>query len=109
MYIGQLALKGLVAHTAWERRGGDKGVFCVEVIAKSSTATLDIDIEHKKLEEVDSAATDLANTIAVSSVTVGNARNTEFKPLWRWKLVVTGSNTYDWVHFRLLAAQWERN
>jgi len=70
-----------------------------------ATATL----QHKKVEDADSAATNQGSTLAVSTVTVGNARNTDFKPLWRYRLVITGTNTYDWIHFRLLAPQWERS
>ena len=106
--LGTTLFKGITVYTEWERSLANNATHLVQAIAVSG-ATITATLQHKKVEDADSAATNQGSTVAVSTVTVGNARNTDFKPLWRYRLVITGTNTYDWIHFRLLTPQWERS
>ena len=112
MFIGPLLLKGLVASTGWEPRGGDKGVFGVELLDKSSTATLDVAIEHKNEADPDSAATTLASFTQMTTTGVGTKDATGgAKQLVRLKLTVDSSQETpdDWVIVDVLATSWRKN
>ena len=112
MYIGQLALKGLVAYSAWTRPDGDKGVFCVELISKSSTATLDVDVQHKNQADPDSSAATVASFTQITAAGVGIKEVTAgFKELIRLKFTVGSSldAADDWAVFDVMATSWRKN
>jgi hypothetical protein len=111
MFIGQLALSGLVAYSAWFPRGADKGTFLCELISKSSTGTLDIDIEHKNATDADSAATVAGSFTQITATGVAPKEITAgFKELVRYKFTVgSGGTADDWVIFQMLDPSWRRN
>ena len=64
MYIGQFVMCGVVGYSPWFPRGADKGTFLCELIAKSTSGTLDIDVEHKNPTDSDGSASACATSEA---------------------------------------------
>lgn len=108
MIIGVTIHKGLTAYSPWFPRMGNAATFAGECIGVSG-ATNTITIQTKNESDTDSSATDKTPTVALSSAGVQTARVTDLKELVRFKYVVTGTNNYDWIHFRMLPPAWENN
>lgn len=107
MIIGVTIHNGLTAYSPWFPRQGDAATFAAECIGVSG-ATNTITVQTKNMDEADSAATG-SSTIALSSAGTSTVRVASLKELVRFKYVVTGTNSYDWIHFRVLAPSWETN
>jgi hypothetical protein len=111
MYIGQFVMVGVVTYSPWFPRGADKGTFLCELISKSATGTLDIDVQHKNRTDNDAAAAVAGSFTQITSTGVATKEITAgFKELVRFKFTVgTGGATDDWVIFQMLDTAWRRN
>ena len=112
MIIGVTIHNGLTAYSPWFPRQGNAATFAMEVIGISG-ATLTVTVHTKNTEDADNSGTQAATGGSFSAVTTAPQqpvkRNYDLKELVRFQYVVTGSNAYDWVHFRMLPPAWEKN
>lgn len=94
-------------YSPWMSRQGDCVRLTVELVDAVETKVV---VQTKNMEDIDSAATDLANATASSNpVTV---RATGVKELVRYKVITNPSSEmfgFDTGHVRCLDPQWEQN
>jgi len=104
--------------TPWAGRGGNAAVFVADIIALNLTASgftpkVVITVQTKNSEDVDSTTTsqDVGSfaDITGSSPTPPTKYLSEFKELYRYKIVVKGDPGVDWVHMRMLTPSWLPN
>jgi len=104
--LGVTLFKGITVYTAWSPRRGNNATFPIDAVAVSN-ATLTATIQHRQIDATDASITDLGTTVSATTAGIATARNTDLKELWRYKLAITGTNDYDWIHFKLPQPQWE--
>lgn len=110
MIIGQTLLAGTYL-SPWFPRQGDAAVFSAEVIALGASASLQVGIQTKNSEDVDSAPLPsgtgtLGLTNSMTTTGVGTVAVTGMKELVRFYYLVGATN---WVHFRVLPPSWRNN
>jgi hypothetical protein len=107
MIIGTMLMKmnGLACYSPTFGRGGNAAVFTCEVLDISgSSPTLDIDVEHKNVE--DTAWTSLVAFSQITSVGLKTAEDTGVKEQLRFKYPVGGTPATNAVYFNMLAPVW---
>lgn len=112
MIIGRTVLNGLTCYSPWFPRQGDGATLAVEIMGRSG-AGLDLTVETKNDDEVDrSAVAATAVSAFPASITttgVTTADYESFREVVRLRVDVSGGNTYDGVHLRILSPSWLRN
>ena len=87
-------------------RGGLGAVFSCEVLQVAGTSpTLDIDVEHKKVE--DTAYTTLGSFAQFTTADLKTLSATAIKEQLRFKYTVGGGTATAAVHFNMLAPVWK--
>lgn len=114
MFEAQILNKGCTIFSPWFPRQSDSARFTLEVVAVSG-ATITVSVFTKNSEDggdgTDSDSAGSPTRITGSSVgrttTEWLSRGTiSLHDLVRYKFVVTGTNNYDWVLFRMLPPVW---
>jgi hypothetical protein len=85
-------------------RGGLAAVFSCEVLLVATAGTLDIDIEHKNIE--DTAFTTLGSFTQFAAAGVDIKNLAGIKEEVRFKYTVGGTQAYSFVHFNMMAPAW---
>lgn len=111
MIIGQTVFGGTY-FSPWFPRRGDAAVFSAEVIALAASGTLQMGVQTKNSEDVDTAPSGASSgtlgvTNAIVGTTVGTVSVVGMKELVRFFYLVSG--TTQWVHFRVLPPAWRMN
>ena len=106
MVVGTTLMKltGAAYYSPSFGRGGNAAVFGCEALIVSSGASLDIDVEHKNVEDTTWASKGSFTTI--SAVGVSTKDLSGLKEQIRFKYVVNGATATDAVHFNMLAPAW---
>jgi hypothetical protein len=103
--IGELLFKSTTAvYTGMTSRGGYAGEFYVDVLQLESSATVDIDIEHKNFNE-DTWAT-AASFTQISTATRHQKAASDLRQEVRLKVTVSGS-AGAWVRVLFLPPVWK--
>ena len=110
MIIGQTLMKASVPYySAWFPREGNAATFVLDCLGISG-ASLTVNVMHKNYGDIDYPVDQVAGAFsAVSATGTSTRRLTGLKELIRFEYNVVGSNSYDWVHFRMLRPAWEAN
>ena len=112
-----------VLYSPWFPRGGDYGIFTLELVGVggSGTPTLTIALLHKNASDPgdgDPAATGSGSTISrttagrtsldLAAGTGGTSAMVGFKELVRYQFTISGgaTNITSWATFRMLAPVW---
>lgn len=104
MVIGTTLLKNATAYySPTFGRGGLGAVFSCEVL-QGTSFTLDIDVEHKNVE--DTTWTSLGAFSQFTGAGVDVKDLTGLKEQVRFKYTVGGAQAYSYVHFNMLAPSW---
>ena len=107
--LGVTLFKGLTVYSPWFSRRANAATFLAQTVARVG-ATCTITVQTKLASDIETGnITDLANTITCNAVGTTSARNADLKELVRFKYVLTGTNSTDWIHFLVLEPQWENN
>jgi hypothetical protein len=85
-------------------RGGLAAEFACDMLLIGSSGTLDIDIEHKNIE--DTSFTLLGSFAQITSTGVEPLPIAGIKEQIRFKYAVGGANASSFVHFNMLAPAW---
>lgn len=108
MLVGQsLRGSGTTVYSPWFPRGGNQGLFSAEALLADGGGGVTVTVESKNTEDIDSAATAVGASGAISSG-VGTFLGTNLKELVRYKYVLSGGSS-AWVHFRVLPPAWISN
>lgn len=109
MIIGQTLVNSTTAYSPWMPRRGDSATFFCEVIGQSSSK-ITITVQHKAVDDLDSAAANLGNFV-MTSTGISSLRVSGIKELVRLQYLVAppGAFVDGWTHFRGLAPAWEPN
>jgi hypothetical protein len=110
MLIGQtLYGRSIIAYSPWFSRNGNRGLFSAEVLLVDGGGGVQLSMESKNSEDVDSAAATVGTSAYIPSG-VGTVLGTNLKELVRYKYTVNASGTSTaWVHFRVLPPAWLPN
>jgi hypothetical protein len=107
MFESQVLFKGSTIVSPWFPRRGDN-VRCTIDVAAISGATIEVHVFTKNTEDMGDG-TDANAGITLSLNATGRDSDEwarTLKELVRYKYIVTGTNAYDWVLFRMLAPVW---
>jgi hypothetical protein len=107
MIVGMILMKmaGLPYYSPTFARGGLAAVFSCQVFQVSGTSpTLDIDVEHKNIEDTSFVSAGTFTQFTAAGVDIKSLGS--IKEQVRFKYVVGGTETYAAVHFNMLAPAW---
>jgi len=93
----------------WMSREADSATFVAEVLFDSGSFSLDIVVQHKNTEDIDTAAATAASFSSISTRSTSSVLGTGLKELVRYKYTVTGSAATCWVHLRMNPPLWQPN
>ena len=112
MIIGQTVVAenstGTVVYTPWFPRQGNDCTSVLDIIAISGDARVDVDMETKNSDQIDSAAGSMGSVSDKTASTSFSCTNA--KELCRYKITVkyyTTGTSIVYAHFRMLAPSWE--
>ena len=102
--ITLMKMSGLPYFSPTFARGGNAAVFACEGLQFSSGGTLDIDIEHKNVD--DTSWSLLASFTQITTAIVETKDASAIKEQLRFKYTIGGSQVYSAVHFNMLSPTW---
>jgi hypothetical protein len=103
---GVIVRKAETAYTPPYSRGGSQAVFALDLLDRSVSGVLDVDIEHKNSDETTWASAGAFSSM--SSTGMASVHVDELKEQIRLKLGVTGGLSWaEWVRVKLLDPSWQ--
>jgi hypothetical protein len=109
MIIGQTHASTATVNSPGVERLGDTATFYLDIIAAYAGVKLDVDIQHKKRTEADSAATTIESFAQITATGPASKAASNLKELVRFKFIVTDGGTKRWVHFQVMPPIWVTN
>lgn len=91
----------------WFSRQADAATFVAQTLHIGTNCRLVVTVEHKNIEDADSAATTVATFATISTVGSTVQAATGLKELVRFVYTVSSNSGTDWVHYRMLAPIWQ--
>ncbi len=106
MVIGTTLLKlaGTTYYSPAFPRGGPAAVFSIECLQITATAVT-VTVEHKNIEDTSWASAGTFSAITVAGTTTADISG--LKEMVRFSYAITATNSYDGIHFRMLAPAWK--
>lgn len=93
----------------WFSRQSDAATFVAQTLHIGTNCRLVVTVEHKNIEDADSAAATVATFSTISAVGTSVQSATGLKELVRFVYTVSTTSGTDWVHYRMLAPIWQPN
>lgn len=125
MIIGQTILTDsngdpMTFYSPWFSRGGCGAEFVIDILNKSSAASLELGIQTKNSEDDNQTGTGGVVTIKTQTFTASgtvlagcdvkgallNSSTEGLKELVRFRYILSGSGSQEWMHFRMLSPSW---
>lgn len=105
MVIGTTLMKSATAYySPTFGRGGLSALFSCQVLQVGTAGLLDIEVEHKNME--DTGFTVLGSFSQFAAADVDSVDASAIKEQLRFKYTVGGAQAYSFVHFNMLAPAW---
>jgi len=105
MVIGMTLMKSATAYLSPTfARGGLSATFARELLMVGTSGTLDIDIEHKNLD--DTAFTTAGSFAQLTAAGIGTIGVSALKEQVRFRYSIAGAQAWSFVHFNMLAPAW---